>query len=279
MHITPVTDKLIDLALEEDLMDTGDVTSEALFTDESETFNLVSKDRGILCGTHVFERVMKKADRNITIKWNYNDSDKISDGSIVAELNGRVIPILRAERTALNFLSILSGVATKTAKFVKETGGGVTLLDTRKTIPGLRSLQKYAVKCGGGSNHRMGLYDLVMIKDNHIDAAGGICQAVEKVRARWGNRFIIEVEARNITEVVMALNCKVDRIMLDNMNEAEMNEALRIIDNKCETEASGNITMERIPSIAATGVNFISCGSITNSVSAFDFSLKKKITG
>ena len=213
----PKIDMLIDLALEEDLQDAGDITSEAIFGGQEHDFRLISKDNGILCGIGVFSRVMKRIDEDIRVSFHFSDGDPVVRGDLIAKVSGRVMSILKAERTALNFLSILSAVATRTSEFVKEAKGRLVILDTRKTIPGLRLLQKYAVRCGGGSNHRMGLYDMVMIKDNHIDAAGGITPAVRSVRDRWGKRFMIEVEERNIDEVNEALSCGVDRIMLDNM--------------------------------------------------------------
>jgi nicotinate-nucleotide pyrophosphorylase (carboxylating) len=171
-------DMLIDMALEEDLQDSGDVTSDSIFSGQEHEFRLISKDNGILCGTGVFSRVMKRIDEDVNVSFRFSDGDTVVKGDLIAKISGRVLSILKAERTALNFLSILSAVATRTSEFVKEAKGSLVILDTRKTIPGFRILQKYAVRCGGGSNHRMGLYDMVMIKDNHIDAAGGITAAV-----------------------------------------------------------------------------------------------------
>ncbi len=276
MDYTASIDILIDLALKEDLHDIGDITSESVFTREQHLFKLIAKDKGILCGIDIFERVIKKTDRNITISRYFNDGDVINEKDVIAEVTGNVSSILKAERTALNFLSILSGVATKTAMYVKEAEKRSLVIDTRKTIPAFRELQKYAVRCGGGGNHRMGLFDMIMIKDNHIDASGGISAAVDKVRSRWGDRYKIVVETRNMAEVKAALSCKVDRILLDNMKEAEMIQAVRIIGGNCETEASGNITLENIKSVARTGVDYISSGDLTNSIKAFDFSLKEK---
>jgi len=274
----PDLDSQIDMALEEDLQDTGDITSESIFSDEEHTFVLISKDNGILCGEEAFTRVMKRLDSLTNVRFFFSDGNYIKQGEPVAEVSGKVISILKAERTALNFLSMLSAVATRTSEFVREAGGRAVILDTRKTIPGFRHLQKYAVRCGGGSNHRMGLYDMVMIKDNHIDAAGGIIAAVEKVRNRWGGRFKIEVEARNMSEVEEALNCRVNRILLDNMSREEIAMAVKHIGGVCETEASGNMTPEKIKPVASTGVDFISAGELTNSIRAFDFSLKDLLT-
>jgi len=267
--------QLIEMAIHEDLLDIGDITSEAIFKDELYSYKLIAKDSGILCGIDIFTAVMKYVDDKINVQKLFNDKDAINKGDIIADISGPVISILKAERTGLNFISHLSGIATKTSIFVKESDGHVTILDTRKTLPGYRELQKYAVLCGGGENHRIGLYDMILIKDNHSDAAGGITAAVERVKARWGNKYRIEVEARNLGEVKEAVSCNVDRIMLDNMNNSEMKEAVDYIDGKIETEASGNMNLQRIHDVSLTGVNFISFGELTNSVKAFDFSLKK----
>jgi nicotinate-nucleotide pyrophosphorylase (carboxylating) len=272
----PNLDMLIDLALEEDLQKNGDITSEPIFTYQNFTYKLISKDNGVLCGIEIFSRVFRQVDDQTRVISHFSDGSFIAKGDFIAEISGKVVSILKAERTALNFLSMLSAVATRTSEFVKESGGLVTVLDTRKTIPGFRLLQKYAVRCGGGSNHRMGLYDMVMIKDNHIDAAGGITAAVTSIRDHWGDKFKIEVETRNIGEVREALACGVDRIMLDNMSDSETMEAVRLINGTSEAEASGNMTLGRIKQVAATGVNFISIGEITHSIKAFDFSLKVK---
>lgn len=263
------------MALNEDLLDTGDVTSEAIFKNELYSYKLMAKESGILCGIEIFASVMKHVDKNITVVNYFNDRDNVNRGDIVADISGPVVSILKAERTALNFISHLSAIATKTAVFVKRAEGKVIILDTRKTLPGYRELQKYAVNCGGGENHRMGLYDMVMIKDNHSDAAGGITAAVERVKAKWGDKYKIEVEARNMDEVREALNCGVDRIMLDNMSDTDMEEAVEYIAGRAETEASGNMNLQRIKNVSHTGVNYISFGELTNSVKAFDFSLKE----
>lgn len=268
-------DALIKMALDEDLLDIGDVTSEAIFTDEIYTYKLVAKENGILSGIDIFNSVMEHVDKRITVKKHFNDMDRIDRGDIIAEVSGPVVSILKAERTALNFISHLSAIASKTAAFVKRAGGKVIILDTRKTLPGYRELQKYAVRCGGGENHRMGLYDMVMIKDNHTDAAGGISQAVAKVKKRWGGRFKIEVETRNIEEVREAIESGADRIMLDNMNDSDMETAVEYISGRAETEASGNMDLQRIKDVSMTGVDYISFGELTNSIKAFDFSLKE----
>jgi nicotinate-nucleotide pyrophosphorylase (carboxylating) len=266
---------LIEMAFNEDLLDTGDVTSEAIFQDEIYSYKLMAKESGILCGIEIFTAVMKFIDNNITVKKYFDDRDSINRGDIIADISGPVVSVLKGERTALNFISHLSAIATKTAVFVKRAEGKVIILDTRKTLPGYRELHKFAVNCGGGENHRMGLYDMIMIKDNHSDAAGGITAAVERVKARWGDKYKIEVETRNMEEVKEALNCGADRIMLDNMSDADMEEAVEFIAGRAETEASGNMDLQRIKSTSQTGVDYISFGELTNSVKAFDFSLKE----
>lgn len=252
-----------------------DVTSEAVFTEEEGSYYLLSKDEGVLCGIDTFIRVFHTVDSSIKIKNYFKDSDRISKGDRIASLEGKVVSILKGERTALNFISLLSAISTKASLFMEKAGNKVVILDTRKTIPGFRSLSKYAVKCGGASNHRTGLYDMAMIKDTHIDAAGGITAAAEKVKAKWGGKIKIEIEARNLNEVREALSAGADRIMLDNMSNAETSEAVRLINGRSETEASGNMNYERIKEVSETGVNFISFGELTHTVKAFDFSLKK----
>jgi len=266
---------LIEMALDEDLLDIGDVTSESIFSDEIYSYKLMAKESGILCGIDIFIGVMSYVDNKIIVKNHFKDRDAINRGDIIADVSGPAISILKAERTALNFISHFSAIASKTASFVKRAEGKVIILDTRKTLPAYRELEKYAVKCGGGENHRMGLYDMVMIKDNHSDAAGGITAAVGRVKAKWGDKFKIEVEARNIEEVKEALKCGADRIMLDNMNDTDMESAVEYIAERAETEASGNMNLQRIKSASLTGVNYISFGELTNSVKAFDFSLKE----
>ncbi len=272
-------ENLIAMALDEDLLETGDVTSEAIFSDEIYSYSLISKDDGILCGIEIFISVMKHVDSRIEINSNCTDGDPVKRGDIIASVSGQVVSILKAERTALNFISHLSAIASKTALFVDRAGGKVTILDTRKTLPGYRELQKYAVRCGGGGNHRMGLYDMVMIKDNHIDAAGGIEAAVKRVKDKWGDKYKIEVETRDLTEVTEAIRCGADRIMLDNMDDDSMKEAVVYIAGRAEVEASGNMNLNRIKDVSDTGVDYISFGELTNSVKAFDFTLKEKRTG
>lgn len=269
--------KIVKEALKEDIKGDLDVTTEAIFTKKQKVvFKLLAKDNGVLCGKDVFVEVFKTIDKNTKVDFYFKDGSLIKKGDVVARVRGDVKTVLKGERTALNFISHLSGVSTKTSLFVKQAEGRLKILDTRKTIPGLRILQKYAVFCGGGENHRIGLYDMVLIKDNHIDAAGGITEAVKKARKKWGYKYNVEVETRNLEEVKEALQCNVERIMLDNMDLETMKKAVEIIAKKTEAEASGNMTLERIKEVAETGVDFISFGELTHTVTVFDFSLKKE---
>ena len=270
---------LIERALAEDLGARGDVTSAALFSKkERAVFVLLSKDEGILCGLGPFSHVFELLDRKAEVEAYFKDGDELKRGEVVARVRASLRAVLAGERTALNLLSHLSGVATKTSLFVAAAKGKPAILDTRKTIPGLRRLQKYAVACGGGSNHRMGLHDMILIKDNHIDAAGNIARAVERARAKWGKRFRIEVETRNLREVEEALAARVDRIMLDNMDDATMRRAVDLVSGRVETEASGNVSLERLPALGEVGVDLVSVGELTHTVKAFDFSLKRENT-
>ncbi|WP_081467732.1 carboxylating nicotinate-nucleotide diphosphorylase [Spirochaeta thermophila] len=273
---------LISLALEEDLGEEGDVTSKAIFPPEAEgAARVVSKGEGILAGDFVFERVFRKINERISVSFLRQDGDVLSRGDVVAELSGPMADLLTGERIALNFLAFLSGIATYTSKFVKEAGksGHTVILDTRKTLPGFRRLSKYAVRIGGGENHRMGLYDMVLIKDNHIDGAGSITKAVERVRERWGDRFKIEVECRTVEEVEEALGAGVHIIMLDNMSPSEMEESIRRGRGKVLFECSGDMDLPKIAEVSKLGVDYISVGRITHSAPAFDFSMKVVAAG
>ena len=268
---------LVRQALEEDL-GTGDITTAAT-VDETETGTgrIVSKQIGVLSGTRVAEYVFGQVDEELMIHHNFSDGDPVSKGETVMEINGKLASILQAERVALNFMAHLSGVATMTAEFVGLVRGtDAKIIDTRKTTPLLRAMEKQAVLDGGGFNHRMGLYDMVLIKENHIQAAGGIRKAVEhtiRFLASTGIKCVIEVETRNMDEVREALTTRIDRIMLDNMSLRTMSQAVRLIDHKAEVEASGGVSRETVRQIAETGVDYISVGALTHSTPAFDFSL------
>ncbi|HKJ85229.1 MAG TPA: carboxylating nicotinate-nucleotide diphosphorylase, partial [Spirochaetia bacterium] len=226
-------------------------------------------------GAEVFAAVFAAVDEKTSVDFHRNDGESLSPGDQVATVEGKATAVLSAERVALNFLSFLSGIATSTREYVEEAarGGSARILDTRKTLPGYRTLSKYAVSVGGGTNHRMGLYDMIMLKDNHIDRAGSITRAVGAVRERWGERYRIEVECRTLADVSESLALEVDVIMLDNMSIEETRRAVALCDGRTELEASGNMNLSRIREVSATGVDFISIGMLTHSVAGLDFSL------
>lgn len=271
-------DKIVLNALEED-MPYGDVTTDNLIPEEDITeAKFIAKADGVIAGMPVAARVFELIDSRISIEILKNDGDKVSKGDIIAILNGPTAGILKGERTALNLMQRLSGIATRTNVFTELVKDyKVSVADTRKTTPGLRYLEKYAVRCGGGRNHRYSLSDAVMLKDNHIAAGGGIIPAVAKVRANIPHTVKIEVEVEDMEMVRQAVESGADIIMLDNMNEAAMAEAVKYIDGRALVEASGDVTEERIRAIAETGVDIISIGRITHSVKALDISLRFKI--
>lgn len=267
---------LIELALLEDLGEAGDVTSQAVVPNQEATATLWSKQPGVLAGEEVFRAVFRRIDPSVEVSFLLHDGAALSQRDKVATVRGSALSVLGSERIALNFISFLSGIASKTRELVEQAAanGKALVLDTRKTLPGYRALSKYAVTVGGGRNHRQGLYDMVLIKDNHVDSAGSISAAVERVRARWGTRLSVEVECRNQAEVEEALRTGADMIMLDNMDLEMMREAVRLVNGKVKVEASGNMTPERIGPVSSTGVDFVSVGMLTHSVKAHDFSLK-----
>lgn len=271
-------DKIVLNALEED-MPYGDVTTDNLIPEEDVTeAKFIAKADGVIAGMPVAARVFELIDSRISIEILKNDGDKVTKGDIIAILNGPTAGILKGERTALNLMQRLSGIATRTNVFTELVKDyKVSVADTRKTTPGLRYLEKYAVRCGGGRNHRYSLSDAVMLKDNHIAAGGGIIPAVAKVRANIPHTVKIEVEVEDMEMVRQAVESGADIIMLDNMNEAAMAEAVKYIDGRALVEASGDVTEERIRAIAETGVDIISIGRITHSVKALDISLRFKI--
>lgn len=268
--------RLLDITLEEDLDLRGDVTSEAIFHGERCTCKLVSKDYGILAGIEFFHKVFQRIDPEVHLRDMIRDGAELFPGMVVARVSGPTKSILIAERTALNFVGYLSGIATITHRMVlaaREKGRAV-ILDTRKTLPGYRTLAKYAVRVGGGRNHRFGLYDMVLIKDNHIDAVGSLSEAVKRVRARWGKEFLIEVECRTLEDLKEAVKAGVDQILLDNMDVQTTRTAVQYVAGRVPLESSGDMTMERVGIYAATGVDFISVGRLTHSVTSFNFSLQ-----
>jgi nicotinate-nucleotide pyrophosphorylase (carboxylating) len=268
--------RLIKSSLSEDI-GRGDRTSEAIIDQELSAKGLiVAKEEGVIAGLEIARMVFSQLDADLIFEMSSKDSDKVMKGEEVVALEGRVRSILSGERTALNFLQRLSGIATLTSRFVdriKDTG--VKILDTRKTTPGLRALEKYAVRMGGGENHRMGLFDMILIKENHVKAVGGISGAVQKARGRYPNEKI-EVETRNLNEVKEASNSGVDWIMLDNMSIEETQKAVKAIRSSkrgIKIEASGRIDLNNVREIALTGVDFISIGALTHSAPVLDFSL------
>ena len=270
-------DELIKKAITEDI-NYIDVSSAYLFGDDDRTeAYFVSKADGVLCGIEVALRVFSLLDSTLEYKLYKHDGDEIKAGDLIAEFSGKTLKLLEGERTALNLLQHMSGVASMTNAAVKAIEGtGSTIADTRKTLPGLRAIQKYAVTCGGGHNHRYNLSDAAMLKDNHIDAGGGITKTVKALRAKIGHTVKIEVETRTLDEVREAVEAGADIIMLDNMSLATMQEAVGIINGRALTEASGNVTLENIKTVAEAGVNIISMGAITHSVKAFDISMRIK---
>ncbi len=278
---------IIRRALKEDL-GKGDITSQFTVGAEAGGLALVmAKQEGVLAGVDVCREVFLMVDQSIKVEVQKKDGDRIEFGQVVLTAQGRTRSILAAERTALNFLQHLSGIATLTAKYVEAIKGTrAVILDTRKTTPGLRALEKYAVACGGGRNHRLGLWDMVLIKDNHIEAAGGVANAIRKVKEADHGKVRIEVEVQNLSQLEEAAAEEPDVIMLDNMKPERMAEACRLAfshpardQGKLKLEASGNVTLENVRQIAECGVDYISIGAITHSAHAFDFSLQLKAVG
>ena len=266
--------ELLELALAEDI-GIGDVTSNAIIPkDRVATGIIISKDTGLIAGLEVVELLLGIVDSQLTLASVLLDGDKIEPGIEVGRIQGPARAMLNVERTALNFLRRLSGIATLTSKYVQAVADyAVKIIDTRKTTPGWRILEKYAVRVGGGYNHRFGLYDAVLIKDNHIALAGSITKAIEMARSQIPHTMKIEVEAESIHQVSEALNAKADIIMLDNMTLTEMEVAVKLIGGKVPVEASGNVQLKTVKQIAATGVDLISVGALTHSASALDISI------
>lgn len=268
-------DDIIKRALEEDINYVDLATDYLLDDDDISTANFVAKAEGVLCGIDIAVRTFTFIDPDIKAEIKIKDGGRVNKGDIIATVTGRTKSILKGERTSLNILQHMSGIASETAKYAeccKGTRAHVT--ETRKTLPGLRGLEKYAVTVGGGKNHRFNLSDGAMLKDNHIDAYGSLTNAVNALREKIGHMVKIEVEVRNEDELREALACKADVIMLDNMTTEQMKKCVEIADGKAVLEASGNVTLERMREIAETGVDIISVGALTHSVKAFDISLR-----
>ena len=270
-------DNLIREAISEDI-NYIDVSADYLIPENQRNDSyFVAKADGVLCGLDIAMRVFTLLDNTFTYTVHKNDGDEVKAGDLIVEFNGKTACLLKGERTALNIIQHMSGIATATNKAVKLCEGtNASVTDTRKTLPGLRALQKYAVVCGGGKNHRYNLSDGAMLKDNHIDAGGGITNAVNILRSKLGHMVKIEVETRNFDEVKEAVAAGADIIMLDNMNNDQMRECVEFINGRAKTEASGNITLDNIADVAKTGVDIISLGALTHSVKAFDISMKMR---
>lgn len=264
---------LVALALEEDIGG-GDITAALVGEAESATATVITREAGILCGTQFVDAVFHAVDPTLSVRWSRRDGDAIAENEVLFSVSGRARSILTGERAALNFLQMLSGTATSTASLARLIEGtSSTLLDTRKTIPGFRVAQKYAVTCGGGANHRVGLYDAYLIKENHIAACGGIAQAVETARSMAPGKPV-EVEVESLEELAQALSAGADRVMLDNFALDDMRQAVAMNAGQSQLEASGNVTEATLADIAATGVDFISVGALTKVIKPLDLSMR-----
>ena len=269
------TEILVKAALAEDV-GPGDITTAAVVPARMKgTAEIVAKEDFVVAGLFVAERVFKNIDRNAVFNAGCKDGDRVKKGSVIARISGRLGRILTAERVALNFLQRLSGIATLTGEFVKRVSPCKALiLDTRKTTPCMRKLERYAVKMGGGYNHRSGLFDAVLIKDNHIKAAGGVAEAVRKANRKYREEAAVEVEVSTLKEAREAVRAGADIILLDNMTPERIKKALEAIDRRALVEVSGGVTLDNVKKAAAAGVDFISVGALTHSAPAVDISMK-----
>ena len=273
--------KLLDLGIEEDI-NTGDITTESIIPESMNAVaTMTAKQDGVISGVEIVKMVYDRFQDNVVFTPYFKDGDSVVKGDVILKIEATYPTLLRGERLSLNIFQRMCGIATETSRYVKELKGTSTqLLDTRKTAPGLRVLDKLAVKHGGGTNHRMGLYDMAMIKDNHIKMAGGIAKAVEQVRSNIPSDIRIEVETTDLDEVRQAIEAGADIIMLDNMDNLTMTEAVSMIksaDKGIKTEASGNMSIPRLLEVAATGVDYISVGALTHTVKAMDISMNIQI--
>lgn len=262
----------VSIALQEDIGD-GDITAQLIPADDIAIASVISREACTLCGMDWFDEVFRQIDSDVLIEWLAEDGDHIEAGQTIISLSGPTRAILTGERAALNFVQTLSATATRAAEYAKAVAGtGTSVLDTRKTIPGLRLAQKYAVTCGGCQNHRIGLYDAVLIKENHIAAHGSIAGVIEEAFFLYPDT-LIEIEVENLEQLQQAMDTPVTRVLLDNFNLDELRAAVKLNDGQLQLEASGNITLATIRDIAETGVNFISTGALTKDVKAIDLSL------
>ena len=281
MQYENLINKLLDLGIEEDI-NTGDITTESIIPESmNAAATMTAKQDGVISGLEIVKMVYDRFQQDVVFTPYFKDGDAVKKGDVILKVEATYPTLLRGERLSLNIFQRMCGIATETAKYVKELADTHTeLLDTRKTAPGLRVLDKLAVKHGGGTNHRMGLYDMAMIKDNHIKMAGGIAKAVEQVRARIAEGIKIEVETTTLDEVNQAIEAGADIIMLDNMDTQTMTEAVKIINaagKGIKTEASGNMSIPRLKEVAATGVDYISVGALTHTVKAMDISMNIQV--
>jgi nicotinate-nucleotide pyrophosphorylase (carboxylating) len=266
----------VERAFAEDL-GSGDATAELLPAEAYAEAQLTCREDAVLAGTAWFDACFRHLNPNVQIDWRAHDGERVKAGAVICRLSGNARSLVSAERSALNFLQLLSGTASMTADYVAAVAGSATrILDTRKTVPGLRMAQKYAVRCGGGHNHRIGLYDAILVKENHIIAAGSIAAAVEAAR-RLHPKLLLEVEVENLDELAQALDAGVDRIMLDNFSLPLMVEAVQQTAGRVPLEVSGNVTLDTIGEFARTGVDFISVGALTKHVRAVDLSLRLRL--
>ena len=277
MNLSENISKMVGLALEEDI-GSGDVTADLIDANEQSNASVVCRDNAILSGKDWFNEVFAQIDNTLEIEWHYNDSDHIKAGSILCTLKGNSRALLSGERVALNFLQTLSATATQTNQYVEcVKGTNARILDTRKTLPNLRLAQKYAVTCGGGKNHRIALYDMILIKENHIMAAGSITKAIAQARNLHPD-IKVEVETENLQEFAEASAAKADIIMLDNYSLEDMRTAVELNkDSDIKLEASGGVNMTSVRAIAETGVDYISVGEITKDIKAVDLSMRFQV--
>ncbi len=270
--------QLVKLALDEDLnyqsANDGDITAQLIPENEQANAKVITREDCVFCGKDIILEVFKQVDESVKVDVLVNDGDTVAANSTLFTASGSARAILTAERTALNFVQTLSGTATTTAHYVKELAGTTTqLLDTRKTIPGLRALQKYAVKCGGGANHRIGLFDAFLIKENHIAACGGIDKAVAQAKLNHPSKPV-EVEVESLNELEQAIDAGADIIMLDNFSVEQIQQAVVITDKRAKLEVSGNMTLETLKTYSQAGVDFISSGALTKNLQSIDLSMR-----
>lgn len=272
--------EIVDRALAEDLGDRGDITSAALFDGEVRARGrIVTRQPGVVAGLGVASQVFSRVDSGITIENKVEDGDRITAGQVLAEVEGTAGALLTAERTALNLLGRMSAVATATARFVEAVAGtGVKISDTRKTLPGLRVLDKYAVRAGGGVNHRFGLYDAVIIKDNHLATAGDLTRAVATAKSKVGPGTMIVVEVESLEQLQKVLETRADRVLLDNMDPETLRRAVELAGDRITLEASGGITLDNVRAVAESGVDIISVGAITHSAPQLDIGLDFEVS-